>query len=940
VALAWVASAQTYNITTVAGNGSHGYSGDGSLAVTAQFDGPSAIAVDTAGNWYIADLNNKRIRKVSANGKVSTLAGGGSSGRGDGGPASKAQLISPYGVAVDGSGDVYIADGGDSRVRKVSTDGAISTVAGGGSPATGVGDGGPAVNAMLSKPYGLAFDHSGNLFIADADGARIRKVGLDGVISTVAGGGMVSPGDNGPAVNAQLERPTGVAVDWSGNIYVADRNAYLIRKVSTAGIITTVAGGGSNFRGDGDQATNARLYGPVGVAVDSSGRLFFNDERNSYVFMVTPGGVVFTVAGNLSTSYSLNDGGPATSATLSSPAGLALGGAGTIYVADPGNQRVRLLTPVGQTPKDYTIQTVAGTSNYGYSGDGGLGVTAQLNSPKRVAVDSSGNVYISDNRNSRVRKLTSAGVIATVAGNGTYGYSGDGGDATKAQISYPGGIAVDSAGNLYIADYNNSRIRKVTPQGTISTVAGKGWGGADPGDNIPATQALLMYPTDVAVDASGNMYIADSQRCEIRKVDTAGIITVVAGNGTEGYTGDGGLAANAEIGCPNSVAVDSSGNIYTGTERESAIRKISPSGIISTVAGDTEEGFYGDGGPAVKAVFDWPEGIAVDAAGNLYIADSSNQRIRRISLDGIIETIAGSDSRGGYDGDGRAALDTLLSGPNGVAVDAAGNIYVADSGNNRVRVLNPPMGLPAISSGGVVSALAFGGFTSVAPGSWLEIYGSNLATTARSWTGADFDGIYAPTALDGTSVTIGGQPAFVDYVSATQVDVQLPSTIGTGPQPLVTTNLVGDSQEYTVTVVSTQPGLLAPYSFAIGGQQYVAATFGDGSFVLPPGAMTGLTTRRAAVGDTVILWGIGFGAVTPDTPAGQVVQQSTSVVAPFRVYFGSAEAAVSFAGLAPGTMGLYQFNVTVPNVASSDSVPLSFTLDGIPASQQLYIAVQ
>jgi len=360
---------------------------------------------------------------------------------------SKAQLISPYGVAVDGSGNVYIADGGDSRVRKVSSDGTISTVAGGGNPATGVGDGGPAVSAKLAKPYGIAFDHSGNLFIADADAGRVRKVGLDGVISTVAGGGKVNPGDDGPAVDAELGRPTGVAVDWSGNIYVADRDTCLIRKVNTAGIITTVAGGGTYSYGDGDLATNARLYGPLSVVVDSSGRLFFNDEYNYYVFMVTPGGVVFTIAGNLSNSYNLNDGGPATSASLRFPAGLALGAAGTIYVADPGNQRVRLLTPVGQTPLDYTIQTVAGTSNYGFSGDGGLGVIAQLNSPRRVALDSAGNVYIADHDNARVRKLTPAGKISTVAGNGTGGFSGDGGAATKAQIGGPGGIALDSAGS-------------------------------------------------------------------------------------------------------------------------------------------------------------------------------------------------------------------------------------------------------------------------------------------------------------------------------------------------------------------------------------------------------------------------------------------------------------------------------------------------------------
>ena len=941
VVFACAASGQTYYIKTVAGNGSSGYSGDGSLAVTAQFDGPSAVAVDTAGNWYIADLNNGRIRKVNPAGIVSALAGGGTAGRGDGGPAAKAQLSSPRGVAVDGSGNVYIADSGDSRVRKVSTDGTITTVAGGGSPTTGVGDGGPAVGAKLSQPYGIAVDRSGNIFIADAGAACIRKVGVDGVITTVAGGGKADRGDGGLAVNATFSRPTGVAVDAAGNVYVADRLDYRIRRVNTAGIISTVAGGGDSFRGDGDPATSARLYGPVSVAVDSAGRLFLTDEDNSYVFMVTPGGIILTVAGQVDGGgSSIGDGGPATSASLRSPAGLAAGASGVVYVCDPGNQRVRLLTPAGQTPTLYSIQTVAGTSNFGFGGDGGLGVTAQLNSPARVAVDGSGNLYIADTRNSRIRKLTAAGIISTVAGNGTYGFSGDGGLATKAQISFPLGVAVDSAGNVYIADFNNCRVRKVTPQGTISTVAGHYCSGPDPGDGGQATEAKIDAPNDVAVDAAGNLYVAESGHARIRKVTPAGIISTVAGNGTEGSTGDGGPAVKAQIESPRTVTVDSAGNIYTCRQRRGGIRRIAPDGTISTVAGSGYEGYYGDGGPAINASFNWPDGLAVDARGNLFIADSYNHRIRQVSPDGVIKTIAGGTERAGYSGDGAAALDAQLSGPTGVAVDASGKIYVADCGNDRIRVLIPPAGLPAITSGGLISAGAFGGFTAVAPGSWIEIYGTNLASASRSWGGSDFDGVNAPTAIDGTSVTIGGQAAFVDYISPSQVNAQIPSTIGTGPQPVVLTNTLGSSPAFAVTVNRQQPGLLAPSSFAIGGKQFVAATFSDGSFVLPPGAITGLAARRAIPGDTVTLWGIGFGAVIPGVQAGQIVQQSTSLAAAFHVFFGSTEATVTFAGLAPATMGLYQINVTVPNVASGDSVPLSFTLDGTPASQKLYTAIQ
>ncbi len=247
---------------------------------------------------------------------------------------------------------------------------------------------------------------------------------------------------------------------------------------------------------------------------------------------------------------------------------------------------------------------------------------------------------------------------------------------------------------------------------------------------------------------------------------------------------------------------------------------------------------------------------------------------------------------------------------------------------------------PSIKAGGVISAAAFGGSTSIAPGSWIEIYGSNFAGITRSWGGADFNGLNAPTVLDGTTVKIGGQSAFVDFISPGQVNVQVPSNVPLGSQPITITSVVGTSAPLSVTVNSVQPGLLATPLFNIGGRQYVVALFPDGNYVLPPGSIPGVPSRRAKPGETITLYGIGFGPVTPNIPAGQIVQAGNSLSLPFQLQIGQSPATTPYFGLAPGAVGLYQFNVIVPNVAASDSVALSFTLAGTSGSQVLFIPVQ
>ena len=566
-----------------------------------------------------------------------------------------------------------------------------------------------------------------------------------------------------------------------------------------------------------------------------------------------------------------------------------------------------------------------------------------------LAVDAAGNVYLADQNNNVVRKVDTNGVITTFAGTGTAGYSGDGGQAAQAELSGPLGVCVAPSGDIYVNDYGNLRVREISTSGIITTVAGNGSTG-DSGDGGPATAAEFVIPIRCAVDSSGNLFIVDQGAFVIRKVDVSGIITTYAGTGAQGFSGDGGQATQAEFNNPTWVTVDAAGNLYVTDQFNYRIRVIDAStGIITTVAGNGDNAFAGDGGPATSASLGYPGGTVVDPSGALFIVDDSNNRIREVS-GGVITTIAGTGTAG-YSGDGGAPSQAELDSPFPIALDYAGNLYVGDgvypndATDNRVRVITgvaAPLTnqTPAIGAGGVVSASDFGEFTSVSPGSWIEIYGSNLAAATQSWAGADFSGVNAPTSLDGTSVTIGGQAAFIDFVSPGQVNALVPSNVATGAQPMTVT--VGNltSAVYSVTVNPVQPGLDSPPSFNIDGTQYVVALFGDGSYVLPAGAIASLASRPAQPGDEIVLYGIGFGPVTPNIPAGQLVEQATALTSSFSMSIGGvAVTSVPYSGLAPNFTGLYQFNVIVPAGTGSGAVPLTFTVGDAAGTQTLYLAV-
>jgi sugar lactone lactonase YvrE len=433
------------------------------------------------------------------------------------------------------------------------------------------------------------------------------------------------------------------------------------------------------------------------------------------------------------------------------------------------------------------IYTVAGLGTQGFSGDGGQATSAQLNYPAGGAVDAQGNLYIADNTNDRIRKVSPAGVITTVAGDGIAGYGGDGGQATSARLDFPDGVAVDPHGDLFIADTLNNRVREVSPSGVITTVAGNGIAGYS-GDGGQATSAELDNPTGVAVGPEGVLYIADEANERVREVHANGLITTVAGTGVIGFSGDGGPAGSAELNTPASVATDAQGDLYIADASNWRVRKVDASGTITTIAGNGIAGFSGDGGQATSAEISFPRGVAVDPAGNVYIADLNNYRVRKVTPDGRISSIAGNGLLG-FSGDGGQALSAELGSVLGVATDAGGDVFVFDSSNQRVReVVNVPP-TPSFSQKAAANdpnQIAFDASASADP---------DGSITAYSWTFGDGQGgsgetathTYAQAGTYSATLTAtddsGATAATTAMVVVTSPPV--PPTPQPGPQPPV-----------------------------------------------------------------------------------------------------------------------------------------------------------
>ena len=334
-----------------------------------------------------------------------------------------------------------------------------------------------------------------------------------------------------------------------------------------------------------------------------------------------------------------------------------------------------------------TITTVAGNGTEGYTGDGGPATSAQLNWPRDMAMGEDGSLYIADTDNHRIRKVNSDGTISTVVGTGTSGYSGDGGPATTAQLNRPRDVEVGEDGSLYIADTDNHCIRKVTPDGVINTLAGIGTSGYS-GDGGPATNAQLAWPQDVAVGTDGSLYFTDTGNHRIRKVSPEGRISTVAGTGVCGYTGDATPATTAQLARPRGVATGIDGCLYIGDTENHRVRKIAPDGTITTVAGSGTEGYSGDGDPATSAQLAWPRGVALGVDGSLYIADCGNSVIRKVAPDGTITPVAGIGTEG-YSGDGGPATSAELADPHGIVMGEDGSLYIGEPRNHCIRKVWP-----------------------------------------------------------------------------------------------------------------------------------------------------------------------------------------------------------------------------------------------------------
>jgi uncharacterized protein (TIGR03437 family) len=873
-------------------------------AVSASVGDPPRLALDSSGNLYFGGLHS--VFKVDTSGTLTRIAGNGRSGYlGDGGPAIAAQLEYPAGIAIDAGGNVYVADRDAAVVRRISSSGTISTYAGTGTPGYS-GDGGAAASAQLSGPLGVAVDANGNLYVADTGNNVVRKISANGTILTVAGNGVASYSTDGvQATITSLNGPEGVAVDSSGNLYIADTVNDRVRMVSPAGVISTVAGTGfsavygsiwdntgvSTTTGDGGPATSAAIVLPTDVALDPSGILYIADYGNGRIRQVVKG-TINTLAGTAD-GLPLEIGQLAASEALTGPTGLAVNAAGIIYFAEGS-----IGTGSGLAPGDFRVWEVnaagllvvaAGNGLESYSGDGGAAAVAQLNTPAGVALDSRGNLFVADTLNHRVRKITPAGAITTVAGNGVAGFSGDGGAATSAQLDSPMGVAVDSSGALYIADTHNNRIRIVTGTGVIYTLAGNG-NASFYGDGGPGGAASVHAPQGVAVDVNGNVLVADTGNQRIRRITPDGAIHTVAGNGGQGYSGDGGAATSAQLNLPAGLAVDVAGNIYVADTGNNRLRAISPLGNIFTIAGNGTE-----------AVFSSPQGVAVDAAGDLFIADTGHNQIREIPSGGQLTTIAGSGTCC-YSGDGGTPTSAALNLPQGLAIDASGDVFIADSGNNAVRAIEPSSSAPSIAA--VVNG-ASGQSGAVAPGEVVVVYGSGLGpgTLAAAPSGNPVGQV------GNASLLFNGIAGAMLYASSHQLSAIVPAGL-TGLTVTVTA-VYGDieSTSPVLTLAQAAPGLFTSSDAGSGPAEALNQNGTLNSAVNP-----------AATGSTVTLFATG-------TAAGSTIA----------VTIQGVSAAVQ--SVSTTTPGVAQITVQIPTGLSSGAAPVVLVSDGVTSPSGVTIAI-
>jgi hypothetical protein len=814
-----VALAQPLTFNTLAGYAGGG-SGDGSGSAARLYK-PCGVAADGSGNLYVADTYNHTIRKITPTGKVTTLAGlAGVSGSVDA-PGTDARFNQPGGVAVDTVGNVYVGDSGNHTIRMITPGGVVSTLAG----STGVSGSTDATgtNAQFFLPQGVAVDSTGNVYVADYGNHTIRIITPGGPVSTLAGSAGVSGSLDASGTSARFYQPEGVAVDGTGNVYVADTANGTIRKIASSGATTTLAGLAGSYGSANGAGTNAQFYEPVAVAVDKAGNVYVADYANHTIRKVTTSGVVNTLAGTAG-SYG-NADGTNSSARFWGPEGVAVDSLGRVYVADTGNGTIRRIGSTGATT---TITTWAGSAST--DSVDGTGNNARFYWPGGVAVAGAGQTYVADTENSTIRKLTAAGLASTLAGSAGNSGSGDGA-GSSARFYGPQGIAVDWVGYIYVADSANSTIRKLTPAGGVSTLAGTaGISGSLDG----TSEALFNQPQGLAVDLAGTVYVADTWNHTIRMITYAGVVSTVAGSAGN-YGSADGTNSKARFYRPAGVAVDGSGNLYVSDSFNHTIRKITPAGptwLVSTVAGLA--GVWGKADGTNKAArFCRPQGIALDGSGNLYVVDAGNETLRKLTASGtnwVVSTVGGlAGASGNANGLGDAAR---FYSPAGVAIGSGGALYVADSGNNSLRlstaitnaapaIVNQPQSQAVDPGSNVTFSVIVNGGTPLAY-QW-RFNGTNIAEmTANSYTRnnaqAGDEGNYSVVITNAVGSVISADAALVLNVAPFIVAQPQGLTVG-----------IGQGASFNVLAGGAAPLL---YQWRLRGNDIPGAT--DSSLTIAP----------------------------------------------------------------------------------------------------------
>jgi sugar lactone lactonase YvrE len=628
-------------------------------ATEARFYSPASVAIAADGTLYVVDALNFVIRRISPLGVTTTLAGkAGESDHVDSATGTDARFVSPSGVALAGDGTLYVADRDSSTIRAISAAGEVTTLAGsdgeiGAVDATGA-------DARFAGPTSIAIGPDGNLYVADALASTIRKVTPSGVVTTFAGQAGVSGSANGTGTEATFSIPFGLAFDSNGDLLVTDTGNNRIRKITPAGVVTTFAGSGSSGSADGTGLA-ASFFLPFGIVVDDADNAYVADTGNHTIRQITPAGVVSTLAGTADEAGYADDTGAA--ARFNGPQGIGLDNDGNVLVADSNNHVLRRITPAG------VVTTVAGKGRSQGSTDD-TGTAARFDTPVGMVMTRAGILLVADTLNHTLRSITAGGVVDTEAGAAGMPGSGNG-SGISARFTGLQGLAIDDSDNVYVADTGSHLIRKISPAGVVTTLAG-GAGQAGIADGT-GTQARFAFPWGLVVDLEGVVYVTDTAVHSVRKVTPAGVVTTLAGGAGQFGTIDG-TGTVARFRSPLGIARDGEGNLYVSDSGNHTIRKVTRAGEVTTVAGTAGAAGAVDATGA-DARFREPAGIAVDADGNLYVADSGNSLIRKISPAREVTTLVGT---AGLRGVAPGLLPGTLNSPRGLTIGFDGELYVTD----------------------------------------------------------------------------------------------------------------------------------------------------------------------------------------------------------------------------------------------------------------------